>query len=79
MTHIHHPVVGDPVYGGRARHPKDMSNETVTKLKAFPRQALHAWRLQLTHPKSSKQMTWTADLPDDMKSLLLLLRNESPE
>ncbi|NNE36739.1 MAG: 23S rRNA pseudouridine(1911/1915/1917) synthase RluD [Gammaproteobacteria bacterium] len=76
MAHIHHPVVGDPIYGGRARHAKDLNRETIDSLNDFPRQALHAWRLQLIHPQSSQQMTWTADLPEDMNSLLSLLKNE---
>ncbi len=79
MAHIHHPVVGDPVYGGRPRHPKHMSSESIRMLKAFPRQALHAWRLQLTHPKTSESVTWTAELPDDIKSLLTMLKNESAD
>ena len=54
---IGHPIVGDPVYGGRQRSP------------AFARQALHAWRLGLIHPATRDAMTWTAALPDDLDGL----------
>lgn len=58
MTHIGHPLLGDPVYGPR--------RATVD----FPRQALHAWRLGLTHPVSGEAMQWEAPLPQDMRALL---------
>ena len=77
MAHIHNPVVGDPIYGGRARRPKNTTEETSNIINNFPRQALHAWRLQLIHPTSEKSMSWMAPLPDDMKSLLDLLKHET--
>ena len=76
MAHIHNPVVGDPVYGGRGRRPKNISEETSNFINNFPRQALHAWRLELTHPTNENLMSWIAPLPDDMMSLLDLLKHE---
>ncbi len=70
MAHIGHPLVGDPVYGARR-----VADET---LRAFPRQALHAFRLGLRHPDGGTDMSWQAALPDDMETLLdNLRRNES--
>jgi len=37
---------------------------------AFPRQALHAWRLAFLHPVDQRPLTFEAPLPDDMKALL---------
>jgi 23S rRNA pseudouridine1911/1915/1917 synthase len=37
------------------------------------RQMLHAMRLTLFHPRSSKKMTFIAPLPDDMKKVLVNL------
>lgn len=51
------PIVGDPVYG-RQGGP------------AFPRQALHAWRVAFTHPITSERIEIVAPLPDDLQSLL---------
>lgn len=74
MAHIHYPLVGDPVYGGRLRLPKDCSEALATTLREFRRQALHAARLGLIHPQSGKAMEWNASLPADMEQLLAALR-----
>ncbi|SEO76310.1 23S rRNA pseudouridine(1911/1915/1917) synthase RluD [Nitrosovibrio sp. Nv6] len=71
MHSIGHPLLGDPVYGGK---PKKSIHNTGQLLARFPRQALHAQRLELTHPQQGKRMTWEAALPEDMNSLLLVLR-----
>ncbi|MGE0864563.1 MAG: hypothetical protein AB7P34_11745, partial [Vicinamibacterales bacterium] len=36
---------------------------------AFPRQALHAWRLSLRHPLTNRPIEIVAPLPGDMKNL----------
>jgi 23S rRNA pseudouridine1911/1915/1917 synthase len=41
---------------------------------AFPRQALHAWRLGLTHPTTRKLLDWESALPADFSELLDALR-----
>lgn len=66
MASIKHPLVGDPVYGKRAG--------TIPLLAAFQRQALHAWRLTLRHPRSHAEMSWEAPLPEDFSMLLNALR-----
>lgn len=73
MAHIGYPLVGDPVYGGRPRPPKHASEEFLTFLRGFRRQALHAAMLALYHPRTGELMSWTADIPDDFKQLVALL------
>ncbi len=73
MSHINYPLVGDQTYGGRARLPKGIEEETVSKLRNFKRQALHAKKLELWHPATGEQMSWEIDLPDDFKELLEVL------
>lgn len=73
MAHIRHPLVGDPAYGGRQRFPKSSGPVLLEALQTFPRQALHACRLELVHPTTGMTVSWEAPLPDDMKSLLSLL------
>lgn len=73
MAHLRHPLVGDPVYGGRLRLPPGCSEELQTFLRRFKRQALHAARLGLVHPNSGEEMSWEAPLPDDMIELLRVL------
>ena len=66
MAHIGHPLVGDPVYG--ARRSGD------GRLDAFPRQALHAFRLGLVHPRSGEAMGWEVPMAADFAALLDDLR-----
>lgn len=77
MAHIHHPLVGDPVYGGRLRLPKGCNEALTESLRHFHRQALHAARLGLVHPASGKSVEWEAVLPADMVSLLAALHADA--
>jgi len=77
MAHITHPLVGDPVYGGRPRPPKNSTPELLMKLRSFKRQALHAAMLSLYHPITGELMTWHADLPDDFVELVELLQADT--
>jgi 23S rRNA pseudouridine1911/1915/1917 synthase len=62
MNHIGHPILGDPVYG-HARVPE------------ISRQALHAARLEFTHPRTGRRVVCTAPLPEDFQRLLHRLRD----
>jgi 23S rRNA pseudouridine1911/1915/1917 synthase len=77
MSYITHPLVGDPVYGGRPRPPKNATPELLEYLRSFKRQALHAAMLELYHPISGELMTWRADLPEDFVKLVSLLKEDS--
>ena len=74
MSHLHHPIVGDPIYAGRHRVPAGAQAELVDYLQAFKRQALHAWRLSFLHPESGEEVSYEAPIPDDMQQLLSLLQ-----
>ncbi|MGE5593529.1 MAG: RluA family pseudouridine synthase [Betaproteobacteria bacterium] len=69
LAHIGHPIVGDPVYGGRRGKPSDWPE--------ISGQALHAASVSLDHPRTGERMTFTAPLPTDMRRLLARLRSES--
>ncbi|MDB6061657.1 MAG: pseudouridine synthase [Verrucomicrobiaceae bacterium] len=73
MMHLRHPLLGDRVYGGRFKIPAEADADFVAYLRAFPRQALHARRLQLVHPRSGEAMQWETPLPADMTELLAQL------
>jgi len=77
MAHITHALVGDPVYGGRPRPPKNATEELRELLKSFKRQALHAAMLSLFHPITGEQMTWHAEIPEDMVQLTNRLREDT--
>ncbi len=78
MSHIHYPLVGDPLYGGRMRLPKGATERLQEHLRQFRRQALHAKRLELRHPVSGETLEWEVPLPDDLNELLTVLRQEAP-
>lgn len=75
MAHIHHSIVGDPVYGNRRRVPKGMKEADLLALRGFRRQALHAKRLGLVHPGSGEAVSWEAPIPDDYTELLGMLED----
>ncbi len=74
MAHIGHAVVGDPVYAGRQWRAL-LQPRLAAACRDFPRQALHAARLEISHPASGEPMTFEAPLPRDMTRLLELLRS----
>ncbi|ABM00808.1 23S rRNA pseudouridine(1911/1915/1917) synthase RluD [Shewanella amazonensis] len=77
MAHIGHVLVGDPVYGGRPKPPKNASPEFFEVLKNFTRQALHAVRLELAHPVTMEIMSFNAPIPEDMVLLTKALRKDT--
>jgi len=79
MAHIRFPVVGDPIYGGRQRFPKNAGPALLKELQSFPRQALHASRLEFTHPRKHKLVGWEAPIPADMLHLLELLETHGQQ
>ncbi|GFD81683.1 pseudouridine synthase [Alteromonas sp. KUL156] len=79
MAHIKHPLLGDQVYGGRPRLPKGASEEFITALRGFKRQALHAAQLSLFHPETEEWMTWKAPLPQDMQDMLRAVKKDTEE
>ena len=74
MAHIHCPLLGDPLYGGRLRLPRGASAALREAISAFRRQALHAARLQLIHPLTREVVGWEAEIPADFNQLLESLR-----
>jgi len=74
MHAIGYPLAGDTVYGAT---PRNIDAEIGQVLTGFPRQALHAARLALTHPHSGQIVQWESVIPDDMNRLLRALRQHS--
>ncbi|MDT8427369.1 MAG: 23S rRNA pseudouridine(1911/1915/1917) synthase RluD [Pseudomonadales bacterium] len=77
MSHIHYPLVGDPLYGGRLQIPKACSKALEDELRKFRRQALHARKLGVTHPVSNEYMQWEVGAPADFIQLLDILADDS--
>jgi 23S rRNA pseudouridine1911/1915/1917 synthase len=63
------PIVGDPLYGVPGW--KGIGDPVLAELcRDFPRQALHAWRLGLTHPVTREPLEIRAAVPPDVAELL---------
>ncbi len=77
MAHIRHPLLGDPVYGGRFKQAKGMSQPCREAIQCFRRQALHAGFLGFDHPSSGEAVSWQADLPEDMQAVLKILADDA--
>ena len=73
-----HPLIGDPVYGGRAMRPAGASDRLLSALQEFPRQALHARELAFLHPESDESLQFSAPIPEDLAELLGCLAEEDP-
>ncbi len=71
-----HPLVGDPVYGGRLALPAGASEALREVLRTFRRQALHAARLELKHPVSGQALAFDVPPPGDFQALLRSLRED---
>lgn len=79
MSHINHPIFGDPTYGGRVivygnNLPK-MKSRIHNLLEIMPRQALHAKTLGFYHPIKKERIYIDSDLPEDMQTLIAKLRS----
>jgi len=72
LADLDHPVVGDKVYG-RKRRSAPGKNDNLAALDSFRRQALHAERLSLFHPRSGAPMEFHAPLAEDIATLLKTL------
>lgn len=78
MAHLHFAIVGDTTYGKPKNFPH-LSDALKTALLAFDHQALHAYKLGLVHPITQKFCEWIAEIPEDMKTLLALLRADEQD
>ncbi|OQY59297.1 MAG: hypothetical protein B6245_07465 [Desulfobacteraceae bacterium 4572_88] len=72
---IHHPIIGDDLYGPRGVG-KHLPPDTARAIKAASRQMLHAWQLGFTHPVSQEAMLFESSVPPDMEEMILALRCE---
>ena len=78
MTHLKHPDIGDPTYGGDKRSFGDVSPDQRPHAKHVnelaTRHALHARCITFDHPGTGMRVDITALVPDDFADLLDALR-----
>lgn len=75
MAHIRHPVLGDPLYGGRMRVPTAATPQLVESIRSMRRHALHAASLGLEHPAEHRWLEWHSNLPEELEMLRRELRD----
>tara|TARA_B100001013_G_C24611215_1_gene443296 strand:+ start:583 stop:1530 length:948 start_codon:yes stop_codon:yes gene_type:complete len=74
FAYLGYPIVGDNTYGGKRKFPAGISEITREKISQFPRQALHASKLQFRHPQTGDKVSLHAPLPKDMSDLISFLK-----
>lgn len=82
LQYLRHPIVADRLYGG---HPQLALSELLESKEhmsedrvLIERQALHAHRLQFTHPVTEERVEFIAPIPDDMQRTLDAMREYAP-
>lgn len=79
LSHLGHPVFGDPEYGGREKALGGIKGEyrqaAAKALALISRQALHAFHLSFEHPVTKEIKQFFSELPDDFGALLDYLKN----
>jgi 23S rRNA pseudouridine1911/1915/1917 synthase len=71
MAHLGSPLLGDQTYGDSSVLVKPLQ----IAAEKLGRQALHAFRLEFTHPALNKRMLFETPLPADMAELYTFLKN----
>ena len=74
MASVGHPLLGDTVYGGANTRFEAKHRASITG------QCLHAGELRLTHPRTDKEMQFTAPMPANMQHVVdILFKNDEFE
>lgn len=78
LSHLHHPILGDPVYFGRrimyGNISADFKGFVHNLLGILHRQALHAKTLGFIHPSTLEWVSFDSPIPTDMQAVLLKLK-----
>ena len=79
LVNIGHAVLCDRMYGGRAEITRGaLQHHSDDATVILSRQALHASRLKIRHPRTDEVLEFVAPLPDDLQALLAELRTWRP-
>ncbi|MEM7196743.1 MAG: RluA family pseudouridine synthase [Pseudomonadota bacterium] len=77
MAHLGIPVLGDPLYGSPHKHAQtcaQINDPTLhEKVKTYPHQALHAYRLHVHHPITQDPMQFTGPISGDLAQILRMV------
>jgi 23S rRNA pseudouridine1911/1915/1917 synthase len=79
LSSIGHPILGDPLYGGRKRLASVEPLSLRQGLQRLKRQALHASSLGFVHPVTGEALKFNSPLPEDIREAVDLLRRMDKE
>jgi 23S rRNA pseudouridine1911/1915/1917 synthase len=65
-----HPIVGDSLYGTLMRNPSTKLSQAAKELH---RPFLHSHRIEFHHPRSGEHLSFTSDLPPELKQFIQAL------
>ena len=74
LSHQKLPIIGDRLYNPRNIIVKDTSQDLITSIQSFSRQALHASKIRFPCMKGGSFFEFETDLPNDMQSLIKLMQ-----
>jgi len=78
LESISHPIICDSTYGGGLKRIKSyhMKYNKILKLiiNSINRVALHAYSIEIIHPKTLKKIKFISPIPDDFISILNILK-----
>src|SRR4030043_395757 len=77
LSPIGHPLLGDPLYGGKGRPGAIHDPVLRESIRKINRQALHAHRLAFRHPQTGERLEFESPMSQDMKSVLEWLRSQT--
>ncbi len=71
LESIKHSIIGDQTYNSCKKHPpKDFTDpEKLNFIQNFPRQALHSFYIEFTHPITNESLKFEKEPPKDMQEL----------
>ncbi len=72
MAYINHPIVGDEIYN-EGRDNTIADSDIKNAINSMGRFFLHAEKLAFTHPKTGERLSFTIEMPDELRGLLNLL------
>jgi len=72
MAHVGHPLIGDPVYGGRRgkQELKELPESLRSAILGLTGQALHAASLSFVHHRTGRRLRFSRPMPEDMRLIL---------
>jgi len=76
LSSIGYPLLGDRTYGARGVLPTRPTQDLVELLRGFDRPALHAYCLELSHPRDARKLRFEAEAPSDFQALLSAIRRD---